>query len=96
MAVASAQRREAADIQGGIDLFDGSAIALRKFTSTELLEAGFQVAAVAGRQGHSPQVLLKHYATTRNTTSRRAADRLGHLVHGGPASSGAGGDAPSL
>lgn len=81
MAVASAQRRETANDAGMKEVFDGSAIALRAFTSTELLEAGFDVAAIANRQGHSPEVLLKHYARPRPSASRRAADHLGRLVH---------------
>ena len=42
LAVASAQRREAAASTGG-PTFDGSIIALRKFTSSELLDAGFNL-----------------------------------------------------
>lgn len=82
MAVGSAERREVAGMHGDIELFDGSAIALRKFTSTELLEAGFKIASVADRQGHSPEVLLRHYAQPRPAASRKAADHLGRLVHG--------------
>lgn len=55
LAVAAAERREAAAANGSHH-FDGSVLALRKFTSIELLDAGFSVAAVAQRQGHGPQV----------------------------------------
>lgn len=40
-------------------------LALRKFTSSELLGAGFSVSAVARRQGLGPQVLVKHNGTRR-------------------------------
>ncbi len=59
LAVAAAERREAAGPTGAHS-FDGSVLALRKFTSSELLNAGFSVAAVAQRQGHGSQVLVKH------------------------------------
>jgi hypothetical protein len=65
LAIAAAERREAARARGaGLD-FDGSA--LRKFTSSELLDAGFNVSMVAQRQGHAPQVLTKHYAKSRRS-----------------------------
>ena len=53
LAVASAQRREAAraDRRRRSSTFDGSILALRKFTSTELLDAGFNISMVAQRQG---------------------------------------------
>ena len=58
LAVAAAERREHARASGHGDLdFDGSILALRKFTSSELLDAGFNVSVVAQRQGHGPQVL---------------------------------------
>lgn len=82
MAVASAQRRETA-LSNGLDLdFDGSILALRKFTSSELLDAGFNISMVAHRQGHGPQVLAKHYAKSRRSADRRAASHLGAIVHG--------------
>ena len=62
--------------------FDGSILALRKFTSTELLDAGFNVSMVAQRQGHGPEVLVKHYAKARQSADRKAADHLGRVVHG--------------
>jgi len=52
LAVASAERREAAARSGTTEMFDGSIVALRKFTSSELLDAGFNLSAVAQRQGH--------------------------------------------
>jgi integrase len=80
-AVASAQRREAAAERGHVDVFDGSIVALRKFTSSELLDAGFNISMVAQRQGHGPQVLVKHYARSRPSADRKAADHLGQVVH---------------
>ena len=81
MAVQSAQRRVAARSAGrGLD-FDGSVLALRKFTSTELLDAGFNIAMVAQRQGHGTQVLAKHYAKSRRSADRKAASHLGRVVH---------------
>jgi integrase len=80
-AVASAERREAAVAQGPVEMFDGSVVALRKFTSTELLDAGFNISMVAHRQGHGPQVLVKHYAKARRSADRRAAEHLGQVVH---------------
>jgi integrase len=82
MAVAAAQRREAAAAVGrGLD-FDGSILALRKFTSSELLDAGFNVSMVAQRQGHGPQILTKHYSKGRRSADRKAAEHLGRVVHG--------------
>lgn len=81
LAVASAERREAAARAGTTEVFDGSIIALRKFTSSELLDAGFNVSAVAQRQGHGPQVLVKHYAKARPSADRKAAEHLGQVVH---------------
>jgi integrase len=81
LAVASAERREAAAKAGTTEVFDGSIIALRKFASSELLDAGFNVSAVAQRQGHGPQVLVKHYAKSRPSADRKAAEHLGQVVH---------------
>ena len=81
-AVAAAERREAARDRGEVGWFDGSILALRKFTSSELLDAGFNIKAVAQHQGHGPEVLLKHYAKARPSADRRAADHLGRVVHG--------------
>ncbi len=83
LAVASAERREAAACSGTTEMFDGSIIALRKFTSSELLDAGFNLSAVAQRQGHGPQVLIKHYAKARPSADRKAAEHLGQVVHRG-------------
>ena len=84
LAVAAAERREAAAANGA-PRFDGSVLALRKFTSSELLDAGFSVAAVAQRQGHGPQVLVKHYGKRRLSADRKAAEHLGRVVHRGNA-----------
>ena len=83
LAVASAQRRQAARVVGNSDgpAFDGSILALRKFTSSELLDAGFNISMVAQRQGHGPQVLVKHYAKSRRSADRKAAEHLGRVVH---------------
>lgn len=78
LAIAAAERREAAAAVGA-NRFDGSVLALRKFTSSELLDAGFSVAAVAQRQGHGPQVLVKHYGR-RLSADRKAAEHLGRVV----------------
>jgi integrase len=86
LAVASSERREASAARGGTEMFDGSILALRKFTSSELLDAGFNISAVAQRQGHGPQVLVKHYAKARPSADRKAADHLGQIVHGSEAS----------
>jgi integrase len=80
-AVASARRREAAAQRAAVDFFDGSIVALRRFTSSELLDAGFNISMVAQRQGHGPQVLVKHYARSRPSADRKAAEHLGHVVH---------------
>lgn len=81
LAIAAAERREAAGQRGLSLSFDGSILALRKFTSSELLDAGFNVSMVAQRQGHGPQVLVKHYAKSRRSSDRKAAEHLGRLVH---------------
>jgi intergrase/recombinase len=81
--VAAAERREQAKDSGRGDLdFDGSILALRKFTSSELLDAGFNVSVVAQRQGHGPQVLTRHYSKSRASSDKRAAEHLGRVVHG--------------
>ena len=53
-AVTAAERREQARAEGRTHTFDGSILALRRFTSTELLDAGFNINLVAQRQGHGP------------------------------------------
>ena len=84
LAVRSALRREEARVRGEIEFFDGSILALRKFTSSELLDAGFNISMVAQRQGHGPQVLVTHYARSRPSAERKAAEYLGQVVHGAP------------
>jgi integrase len=91
LAVASAERREAAARSGTTEMFDGSIIALRKFTSSELLDAGFNLSAVAQRQGHGPQVLVKHYAKARPSADRKAAEHLGQVVHRGSSAAASSG-----
>jgi len=81
LAIASAERREAARRRGLSLDFDGSILALRKFTSSELLDSGFSISMVAQRQGHGAQVLTKHYAKGRRSADRQAADHLGRVVH---------------
>lgn len=80
-AVESAIRREAAG-SSSIEHFDASILALRKFTSSELLDAGFNISLVADRQGHGPGVLMKHYARGRGRAKKEAAAHLGRVVHG--------------
>lgn len=80
-AVQSAQRRVASRSAGRELDFDGSVLALRKFTSTELLDAGFNISMVAQRQGHGTQVLARHYAKSRRSADRKAATHLGRVVH---------------
>jgi hypothetical protein len=41
-----------------------------------------QISMVAQRQGHGPQVLVKHYARSRPSADRKAAEHLGQVVHG--------------
>jgi hypothetical protein len=83
LAVAAAERREHAAASGHADLdFDGSILALRKFTSSELLDAGFNVSMVAQRQGHGPHVLTRHYSKSRASSDKRAAEHLGRVIHG--------------
>ena len=92
-AVRAAERREAAADRGDVEWFDGSLLGLRKFTSSELLDSGFNIAIVAERQGHNPQVLAKHYTKSRRSADRKAATHLGQLIHHGSA---AGPDEGSL
>lgn len=72
---------EALGDRHGLDRFDGSIVALRKFSSSELLDAGFNVRVAADRQGHSPDTLLKHYAKRRDSADVKAAEHLGRIVH---------------
>lgn len=79
----AARRREQVG-QGGKADFNLSFNGLRKFTSSELLDAGFNISVVAQRQGHGTQVLAKHYSKARESAQRKAAEYLGHVVHGAP------------
>jgi integrase len=76
----SALRREQA---AGLDHvnFNLSFNGFRKFTSSELLDAGFNISVVAQRQGHGPGILAKHYSKARRSAQRKAADHLGKVVH---------------
>lgn len=71
----------------GIDSvdFDATILAMRKWTTTELLDAGFNPSAISGRQGHTVQVMLNNYASRRASADQAAADHLGTAVHGGHA-----------
>lgn len=64
--------------------FDATILALRKWTSSELMDAGFNPSAVSGRQGHTVQVMLQHYSSRRRSADRAAAEHLGTRVHGSP------------
>ena len=84
LAIEAAERREKAAANGHTALnFDGSILALRKFTSSELLDAGFNISMVAQRQGHGPQVLARHYSKSRQSADKKAAAHLGRVVHHG-------------
>lgn len=61
--------------------FDATILALRKWTSTELMDAGFNPSAISERQGHTVQVMLHHYSSRRRSADRAAADHLGQQVH---------------
>ena len=83
LAVAAAERREQVRTADRAQLnFDGSILGLRKFTSSELLDAGFNLSMVAERQGHGTQVLTRHYSKSRTSSDKRAAEHLGRAVHG--------------
>lgn len=74
------QLRKKLDIDIGD--FDATILALRKWTSSELMDAGFNPSAVSGRQGHTVQVMLKHYSKRRQSADIAAAAHLGRQVHG--------------
>ena len=57
-------------------------LAMRKWTSTELMDAGFNPSAVSGRQGHTVQVMLNNYSSRRASADQAAADHLGNKVFG--------------
>ena len=65
--------------------FDATILALRKWTSSELMDAGFNPSAVSDRQGHTVQVMLQHYSSRRRSADRAAADHLGARVYGSTA-----------
>ncbi len=62
--------------------FDATILAMRKWTSTELMDAGFNPSTVSGRQGHTVQVMLNNYSSRRASADQAAADHLGAVVHG--------------
>ncbi len=78
----TAQLRKDLGLAGGS--FDATILALRKFTSTELMDAGFNSSLVSGRQGHTVQVMLQRYSEARRSADRAAAEHLGRRVHGRP------------
>jgi hypothetical protein len=61
--------------------FDDTILALRKRTSSQLMDAGFNPAAVSGRQGHTVQVMLHHYSIRRQSAHKAEAEHLGARVH---------------
>ncbi len=63
--------------------FDATILAMRKWTSTELMDAGFNPSTVSGRQGHTVQVMLTNYSSRRASADQAAADHLGTVVHSG-------------
>jgi integrase len=79
--------------------FDATILALRKWTSSELMDAGFNPSAVSDRQGHTVQTMLHHYSSRRRSADRAAADHLGTQVHGrssqSPATEGTSGQTSS-
>ena len=62
--------------------FDANILAMRKWTSTELMDAGFNPSAVSERQGHTVQVMLNNYSSRRASADQAAADHLGNKVFG--------------
>ena len=52
--------------------FDATILALRKFTTTELLDAGFNPSMVSSRQGHTTQTMLAHYGKRRRSADGSA------------------------
>lgn len=61
--------------------FDATILAMRKWTTTELMDAGFNPSTVSGRQGHTVQVMLTNYSSRRASADQAAADHLGAAVH---------------
>jgi len=70
--------------------FDATILALRKFTRTDLMDAGFNPSLVSGRQGHTVQVMLQHYSRATRSADGAAAEHLGRRVHGGRPAAGSG------
>jgi integrase len=62
--------------------FDVTILALRRWTSSELLDAGFNPSTVSDRQGHTIQVMLKHYSKRRRSADLAAAEHLGSRLLG--------------
>jgi hypothetical protein len=74
LAVQAAERRQNADLAGlGKADYDGSILALRKFTSTELLDAGFNISMVPtpGSRPTGPRPSLLQGPSIRRPQSRR-------------------------
>ena len=59
--------------------FDATMLALRKLTTSELMDAGLNPAALSGRQGHTVQVMLHHYSTRRESADKAAAEHAAAL-----------------
>jgi integrase len=59
----------------GVRLYD-----LRHYAATSMLRAGIDVLEAAGRLGHDPATLLRHYAHFRPSSDQRAAELLARLV----------------
>lgn len=62
--------------------FDANILAMRKWTSTELMDAGFNPSTVSERQGHTVRVMLNNYSSRRSSADQAAADHLGAQVFG--------------
>ena len=61
--------------------FDATVLALRKWTTSELMDAGFNPSTVSGRQGHTVQVMLSHYSKRRRSADVAAAAHLGQRAY---------------
>jgi integrase len=62
--------------------FDATILALRRSTTSELIDAGFKPAAVSGRQDRTDQMMLHHYSTSVTLLTRPPPIRLGQRIHG--------------
>ena len=67
--------------------FAASILALRKFTTTEFMNAGFNPSVVSGRRGHTVQVMLSRYSKRRTSADVAAVEHIGCVVFGGAESS---------